>query len=51
MAELLGRSVVITSTRTTKLELSDKIGIGDKHNSENEVLEMVFHFSQERIIY
>ena len=51
MADLLSRSIAITSMRTMKLESFGEIGKRGKRNFENEFLEMVCQILQEIIIY
>ena len=43
MPDLLGRSVAITSMRTTKLESYGEIGNRGKSNLENKFLDIGFH--------
>ena len=51
LADLAGRSVATTSTCTTKLKHFDQIRTHGKSNFENKLLETVFQFLEEIIIY
>ena len=51
MADLPGHLVAITSMCMTNLERFERIGTWGECNFENEVLEMVFQFLEETIIY
>ena len=49
MADLPGHSIAIPKTCMTKIEAFDEIGIRDKHNFENESLEIFFPLLEEII--